>query len=37
VTKEALRTAGIGYHEIVADHTKPSELRALVEKLVPAG
>ncbi|WP_417320857.1 hypothetical protein [Erythrobacter aureus] len=35
--KEALRKAGIGYHEIVAGHTTPSELRALVEKLVPAG
>jgi hypothetical protein len=30
------RKAGIGYHEIVAGHTTPSELRALVEKLVPA-
>ena len=28
---------GIGYHEIVADHTMPSELRTLVEKLAPAG
>jgi len=37
VKKEALRKAGIGCHEIVADHTTPSELRALVEKLVPAG
>ena len=37
VKKEALRKAGIGYHEIVAGHTTPSELRALVEKLVPAG
>ena len=37
VKKEALRRAGIGYHEIVAGHTTPSELRALVEKLVPAG
>ena len=37
VNKEALREAGIGYHEIVAGHTTPSELRALVEKLVPAG
>jgi hypothetical protein len=35
VKKEALRKAGIGYHEIVAGHTTPSELRALVEKLVP--
>jgi len=36
VKKEALRKAGIGYHEIVAGHTTPSELRALVEKLVPS-
>lgn len=37
VKKEALRKAGIGYHEVVAGHTTPSELRALVEKLVVAG
>lgn len=37
VKKEALRKAGIGYHEVVADHTTPSELRAMVEKLVPPG
>lgn len=35
VKKEALRKAGIGYHEVVAGHTTPSELRWLVEKLVP--
>jgi hypothetical protein len=35
VKKEALRKAGIGYHEIVAGHTTPSELKRLVEKLVP--
>ena len=35
VKKEALRKAGIGYHEVVAGQTTPSELRALVEKLVP--
>lgn len=35
VKKEALRKAGIGYHEVLAGHTTPSELRALVEKLVP--
>jgi hypothetical protein len=35
IKKEALRKAGIGYHEIVAGHTTPGELRALVEKLVP--
>lgn len=34
VKKEALRKAGIGYHEVVAGHTTPSELRRLVEKLV---
>lgn len=36
VKKEALRKASIGYHEVVAGHTTPNELRALVEKLVPA-
>ena len=35
VKKEALRKAGIGYHEVVAGHTTPKELRLLVEKLVP--
>ena len=35
VKKEALRKAGIGYHEVVAGHTTPGELRRLVEKLVP--
>ena len=35
VKKEALRRAGIGYHEVVAGHTTPKELRLLVEKLVP--
>ena len=35
VKKEALRKAGIGYHEVVAGHTTPSELRRLVERLVP--
>ncbi len=34
VKREALRRADIGYHEIVAGHTTPKELRALVEKLV---
>lgn len=34
VKKEALRKAGIGYHEVVAGHTTAGELRALVEKLV---
>lgn len=35
VKKEALRRAGIGYHEVVAGHTTPTDLRRLVEKLVP--
>lgn len=35
VKKEALRKAGIGYHEVVAGHTTPSELRALTDRLVP--
>ena len=34
VKKEALRRAGIGYLEVVAGYTTPSELRRLVEKLV---
>jgi hypothetical protein len=34
VKKEALRRAGIGYNEVVAGQTTPSELRRLVEKLV---
>ncbi|AUX76307.1 DUF2726 domain-containing protein [Sinorhizobium fredii] len=34
VKKEALRRAGIGYHEVVAGLTTPAELRRLVEKLV---
>jgi len=34
VKKEALRRAGIGYHEVVAGQTTPSELRRLIEKLV---
>lgn len=37
VKKEALRKAGIGYHEVVAGHTTPAELKRLVEKLIPAG
>lgn len=35
VKKEALRKAGIGYHEVVAGHTTPADLKRLVEKLVP--
>jgi hypothetical protein len=34
VKKEALRRAGIGYHEVVAGRTTPSDLRRLVERLV---
>ena len=34
VKKEALRRAGIGYHEVVAGHTTPTDLRRLIEKLV---
>jgi len=34
VKKEALRRAGVGYHEVMAGQTTPSELRRLVEKLV---
>jgi hypothetical protein len=34
VKKEALRRAGVGYHEVVEGHTTPAELRHLVEKLV---
>ncbi len=34
VKKEAMRRAGIGYNEVVAGQTTPSELRRLVEKLV---
>lgn len=37
VKKEALRKAGVGYHEVVAGHTTPAELKRLIEKLVPAG
>jgi hypothetical protein len=37
VKKEALRRAGIGYHEVVAGVTTRAELKRLVEKLVPAG
>lgn len=37
VKKEALRKAGIGYHEVVAGHTTPAELKSLIEKLVPLG
>lgn len=36
VKKEALRKAGIGYHEIVAGHMTPADLKQLIEKLVPA-
>jgi hypothetical protein len=36
VKKEALRKAGIGYDEVVAGKTTPSDLQRLVEKVVPA-
>lgn len=36
VKKEALRKAGIGYHEVIAGHTTPAELKALIVKLLPA-
>jgi Protein of unknown function (DUF2726) len=35
VKREALRKAGIGYHEVIAGHTTAGELRRLVEKLIP--
>ena len=34
VKKEALRRAGVGYHEVVAGLTTPSELGRLVERIV---
>lgn len=34
VKKEALRRAGIGYHEVLAGKTTPSDLRSMVERLV---
>ncbi len=34
IKKEALRRAGIGYHEVVAGQTTPADLRQLIEKLV---
>ena len=34
VKKEALRRAGVGYHEVVAGRTTPFDLRRLVERLV---
>jgi Protein of unknown function (DUF2726) len=37
VKKEALRKAGVGYHEVVAGQTTRADLRRLVERLVPAG
>lgn len=35
IKKEALRKAGIGYHEILAGQTTPAEMKRLVERLVP--
>ena len=39
VKKEALRRAGIGYHEVLAGQTTPGDLRRLMERLMerPAG
>ena len=34
VKKEALRRAGISYHEVIAGQTTPSDLRQLFERLV---
>lgn len=34
IKREALRRAGIGYHEVVAGQTTPTDLKRLVEKLV---
>jgi len=34
VKKEALRRAGIGYHEVVAGHHTPAEMRRLIERLL---
>ena len=34
--KHAARRARIGYHEVVAGHTTPSDLRRLIGKLVDA-
>jgi hypothetical protein len=34
VKKEALRRAGIGYHEVVAGKTTPGELRQFIENLI---
>ena len=36
VKKEALRKVGIGYHEVVAGHTTPGELRASMTTYEPA-
>jgi len=36
IKKEALRRAGIPYHEVVAGHTTPMDLRRLVQRLVIA-
>jgi len=34
VKREALRRAGVGYHEIIAGETTPADLKRLVERLV---
>jgi hypothetical protein len=36
VKKEALRRAGIGYHEVVAGQTTPADLKRLVTRLISA-
>lgn len=36
VKKEAVRKAGIGYHEIITGQTTPADLRALIARLVPS-
>ena len=34
VKKEALRRAGIGYHEVLAGKTTPADLRQFIESLI---
>lgn len=35
VKREALRRAGVGFHEIIAGQTTPGELKRLIDRLVP--
>lgn len=35
VKREALRRAGVGYHEVVGGQTTPADLRRLLETIVP--